>query len=71
MSLRDSAEIHLHPRNARGRIRTVRFSPRGKRFGLALLVAYLLFLAGLTLLLITLLFNIIGHVLRKRFREAY
>ena len=46
MSLRDSAEIHLHPRNARGRIRTVRFSPRGKRFGLALLVAYLLFLAG-------------------------
>jgi murein DD-endopeptidase MepM/ murein hydrolase activator NlpD len=42
----DSAEIHLHPRNARGRIRTVRFSPRGRRFGLALLVAYLLFLVG-------------------------
>jgi phosphate transport system permease protein len=30
-----------------------------------------IFAAGLTLLLITLLFNIIGHVLRKRFREAY
>ncbi len=29
-----------------GRIRTLRFSPRGRRFGLALLVAYLLFLAG-------------------------
>lgn len=42
----DSAEIHLHPRNARGRIRTVRFGPGGRRFGLALLVAYGLFLAG-------------------------
>jgi len=30
-----------------------------------------IFAAGLTLLLITLLFNIVGHVLRKRFREAY
>jgi phosphate transport system permease protein len=30
-----------------------------------------IFAAGLTLLLITLLFNIIGHFLRKRFREAY
>lgn len=30
-----------------------------------------IFAAGLTLLLITLLFNIIGHILRKRFREAY
>ncbi len=30
-----------------------------------------IFAAGLTLLLITLLFNIAGHVLRKRFREAY
>jgi phosphate transport system permease protein len=30
-----------------------------------------IFAAGLTLLLITLLFNILGHVLRKRFREAY
>jgi phosphate transport system permease protein len=30
-----------------------------------------IFAAGLTLLLITLLFNIIGHLLRKRFREAY
>ncbi|WP_300449903.1 phosphate ABC transporter permease subunit PstC [Accumulibacter sp.] len=30
-----------------------------------------IFAAGLTLLLITLLFNIAGHVLRRRFREAY
>ncbi|MBK8113895.1 MAG: phosphate ABC transporter permease subunit PstC [Candidatus Accumulibacter sp.] len=30
-----------------------------------------IFAAGLTLLLITLLFNILGHVLRKHFREAY
>ena len=30
-----------------------------------------IFAAGLTLLLITLLFNIIGHGLRRRFREAY
>ncbi|RJQ46994.1 MAG: phosphate ABC transporter permease subunit PstC [Gammaproteobacteria bacterium] len=30
-----------------------------------------IFAAGLTLLLITLLFNIAGHLLRKRFREAY
>lgn len=30
-----------------------------------------IFAAGLTLLLITLLFNIAGHMLRKRFREAY
>lgn len=30
-----------------------------------------IFAAGLTLLLITLLFNILGHLLRKRFREAY
>ncbi|MEK6736029.1 MAG: phosphate ABC transporter permease subunit PstC [Pseudomonadota bacterium] len=30
-----------------------------------------IFAAGLTLLLITLLFNIIGHVLRKRYREIY
>ncbi|TXI73107.1 MAG: phosphate ABC transporter permease subunit PstC [Dokdonella sp.] len=30
-----------------------------------------IFAAGLTLLLITLLFNIAGHVLRKRFRESY
>jgi phosphate transport system permease protein len=30
-----------------------------------------IFAAGLTLLLITLVFNIIGHFLRKRFREAY
>ncbi|HPU80426.1 phosphate ABC transporter permease subunit PstC [Accumulibacter sp.] len=30
-----------------------------------------IFAAGLTLLLITLLFNILGHFLRKRFREVY
>jgi phosphate transport system permease protein len=30
-----------------------------------------IFAAGLTLMLITLLFNILGHVLRRRFREAY
>lgn len=30
-----------------------------------------IFAAGLTLLLITLLFNVIGHVLRKRYREIY
>jgi phosphate transport system permease protein len=30
-----------------------------------------IFAAGLTLMLLTLLFNIGGHVLRKRFREAY
>lgn len=30
-----------------------------------------IFAAGLTLLLITLLFNIIGHLLRKRYREIY
>ncbi|OQW42762.1 MAG: phosphate ABC transporter permease subunit PstC [Proteobacteria bacterium SG_bin4] len=30
-----------------------------------------IFAAGLTLLLITLVFNIIGHVLRKKFREIY
>lgn len=30
-----------------------------------------IFAAGLTLLLLTLVFNIIGHVLRKRYREIY
>ena len=30
-----------------------------------------IFAAGLTLMLLTLIFNIAGHVLRKRFREAY
>ena len=30
-----------------------------------------IFAAGLTLLLMTLLFNIIGHILRKRYREIY
>jgi phosphate transport system permease protein len=30
-----------------------------------------IFAAGLTLMLMTLLFNILGHVLRRKFREAY
>jgi phosphate transport system permease protein len=30
-----------------------------------------IFAAGLTLLVLTLFFNIAGHLLRKRFREAY
>ncbi|WP_230625787.1 phosphate ABC transporter permease subunit PstC [Cupriavidus necator] len=30
-----------------------------------------IFAAGLTLMLMTLLFNILGHVLRRRYREAY
>ncbi len=30
-----------------------------------------IFAAGLTLLVLTLVFNILGHVLRRRFREAY
>ncbi|WP_292977809.1 phosphate ABC transporter permease subunit PstC, partial [Nitrosomonas sp.] len=30
-----------------------------------------IFAAGLTLLLLTLVFNILGHLLRKRFREVY
>ncbi|MCL4802512.1 MAG: phosphate ABC transporter permease subunit PstC [Burkholderiales bacterium] len=30
-----------------------------------------IFAAGLTLLLLTLAFNVLGHVLRRRFREAY
>jgi phosphate transport system permease protein len=30
-----------------------------------------IFAAGLTLMLITLFFNIIGHIMRKKFREAY
>jgi phosphate transport system permease protein len=30
-----------------------------------------IFAAGLTLMLLTLVFNILGHVLRRRFREAY
>lgn len=30
-----------------------------------------IFAAGLTLMLLTLIFNIIGHVMRKRFREVY
>ncbi|HRB29558.1 MAG: phosphate ABC transporter permease subunit PstC [Nitrosomonas sp.] len=30
-----------------------------------------IFAAGLTLLILTLIFNIIGHVLRKRYREVY
>ena len=30
-----------------------------------------IFAAGLTLLLLTLGFNIVGHILRKRYREVY
>jgi len=30
-----------------------------------------IFAAGLTLFVMTLAFNIFGHVLRKKFREAY
>ena len=30
-----------------------------------------IFAAGLALMLLTLIFNILGHVLRKRFREVY
>ena len=30
-----------------------------------------IFAAGLTLLLLTLVFNVIGHLLRKRYREIY
>ena len=30
-----------------------------------------IFAAGLTLMLLTLTFNIIGHLLRRKFREAY
>jgi phosphate transport system permease protein len=30
-----------------------------------------IFAAGLTLLLMTLAFNILGHILRKRYREIY
>lgn len=46
MSRADSVELHLHPRNAHGRIRTLRLSRRGRRLGLALLAVYVLFLAG-------------------------
>jgi phosphate transport system permease protein len=30
-----------------------------------------IFAAGLTLMLITLMFNILGHALKRRFRQAY
>jgi phosphate transport system permease protein len=30
-----------------------------------------IFAAGLTLALMTLLFNVLGHMLRKRYRQAY
>jgi phosphate transport system permease protein len=30
-----------------------------------------IFAAGLTLALVTLLFNVLGHMLRKRYRQAY
>lgn len=46
----ESVELHLHPRKAHGRIRTVRLSRRGRRIGLVLLLTYLAFLiAGLAL----------------------
>jgi murein DD-endopeptidase MepM/ murein hydrolase activator NlpD len=46
VSREDSVELHLHPRNAHGRIRTLRLSRRGKRIGFVLLAAYLIFVAG-------------------------
>ncbi|MEO7794411.1 MAG: M23 family metallopeptidase [Thermoanaerobaculia bacterium] len=46
MSRSDTVELHLHPRNARGRIRTLRLSRRGRRFGLVVLAAYLAFVTG-------------------------
>lgn len=46
MSREDSVELHLHPRNAHGRIRTLRLTRRGRRIGLALVGAYLIFVAG-------------------------
>ena len=30
-----------------------------------------IFAAGLTLALVTLLFNVLGHMLRKRYRQVY
>lgn len=44
MSRADAVEIHLHPRQAHGRIRSLRLSRRGRRVTLALAAAYLLFL---------------------------
>ena len=38
---------------------------------LVALFAGLIFAAGLTLLIITLLFNLLGHWLRRKYREAY
>lgn len=46
MSPHNTLELHLHPRNAHGRIRTLRLSRRRKRTILALLAAYLLFVVG-------------------------
>lgn len=46
MSRADSVELHLHPRRAHGRIRTLRLPRRRRRFVLALLAAYLVFLIG-------------------------
>ncbi len=42
----DTVEIHLHPRDPRGRIRSLRLGRRGRRLALALLAAYVLFLAA-------------------------
>lgn len=50
MNWDESVELHLHPRKAHGRIRTLRLSRRGRRFGFVLLLTYLAFLiAGLIL----------------------
>lgn len=46
----ESVELHLHPRKAHGRIRTLRLTRRGRRAAIFFFAAYLLFLvAGLLL----------------------
>ncbi|MBP7587558.1 MAG: M23 family metallopeptidase [Thermoanaerobaculia bacterium] len=46
MNWDESVELHLHPRKAHGRIRTLRLSRRARRFGLVMLAAYVVFLAA-------------------------
>ncbi len=46
MSRAGAVEIHLHPRDPRGRIRSLRLSRWGLRLALALLAAYAAFLVG-------------------------
>lgn len=46
MSRADAVEIHLHPRDPRGRIRSLHLTRWNRRLGLALLSVYLLFLAA-------------------------